>query len=147
VASIQFTDGGGAVTLTNGMPAPADRFSSWEPLVTEIGAFAHRLGSGTRNSFVFRTDFGARFELRNLPASKLSDAIRCLRWLQDGGTVALNTGDAAGRSYPTCTLAPESTPELRYTPDGPIPQWTLALAVIRTDATPAPMICQYGTYG
>ena len=144
--SIQFTDGGGAVTLTNNKPAPGDRFASWEPFVDEIGAFAHRLGSGQRDSFVFRTDYGAKFELRNIPASKHSDAIRCLKWLQDGGTVAVNTGDASNTSYATCGMRPNSQPALTYAPDGPVPQWTLALELINLAGTPAAMPCVYGSY-
>lgn len=144
--SITFTDGSGAVTLTNNKAYPASRFASWEPFVDEIGAVAHRLGSGVRDSFIFRTDYGAKFELRNIPASKHADCIRLLRWLQDGGSCAVNTGDASGNSYATCGIRPESKPALTYAPDGPIPQWTLALELINLADTPAAMVCVYGSY-
>lgn len=144
--SIQFTDGGGAVTLTNNKATPGDRFASWEPLADEIGAFAHRLGSGVRDGFVFRTDYGARFELRNIPASKHGDCVRLLKWLQDGGSVVVNTGDVNGASYPTCGIRPDSKPALTYAPDGPVPQWSLALELINVADTPVAMVCVYGAY-
>ena len=144
--TITFTDGTGAVTLTNNKATPADRFASWEPFVDEVGAFAHRLGSGVRDAFVFRTDYGAKFELRNIPASKHGDCIRLLKWLQDGGSVSVNTGDATSNVYATCGLRPNSTPALTYAPDGSIPQWNLSLELINVADTPAAMLCVYGSY-
>lgn len=144
--TIAFTDGTGAVTLTNNKPTPGDRFASWEPFVDEIGAFAHRLGSGVRDSFVFRTDYGAKFELRNIPASKHGDCVRLLKWLQDGGAVAVNTGDASSHSYATCGIRPDSKPGLTYAPDGAVPQWSLALELINVADSPVAMVCVYGSY-
>lgn len=144
--TITFTDGSGSVTLSNGKPFPANRFASWEPFVDEIGAFAHRLGSGVRDSFVFRTDYGAKFELRNIPASKHSDCIRLLKWLQDGGAVAVNTGDVNAASYATCGIRPESKPALLFAPDGPVIQYSLQLELINLADTPVAMVCAYGSY-
>jgi hypothetical protein len=145
---LEFTDGVGLVDLDNNKPDPAARFSKWEPYVTEVGASDHRLGSGVLDSFIFRTDYGARFELRNIPASKHGDCIRLLKWLQDGGSVAVHTGDATDTTYPTCGAAPgwDASKALTFAPDGAVLQYTLALDLIDVSDSPVPLAAVYGAY-
>src|SRR5579859_497690 len=142
VTTIVFTDAQGTVTLSNLLPAPANRFDKWEPYATPIGAGDRRLGSGAYDFFEFRVDYGVKFELSKIPRSQQGNVIRLLRWLQEGGTVAVNTGDATGASYPTCSLAPDAKPSFTMTDRDNI-EYSLALDLIRTDVTPAPMICSY----
>jgi hypothetical protein len=147
--SIVFTDEVGTVTLTNGKPYPASRFTKWEPtqpFTDKNAASATRLGSGQRDAFVFRTDYGAKFQLQSIPATKHGDCVRLLRWLQGGGFIAVNTGDVNGASYPTCGIAEGTTPALTFAPDGAVIQYALQLEVLNLADTPVAMVCQYGTY-
>lgn len=112
VARIEWTDDFiGAAVLSNLKPAPGDRFDKWTPLARPIGAFAHRLGSGQRDGFIFRRDNGVSFELSKIPNTEQEAMARLSRHLQVGGRVTLFTGDPGGRTYPNCQLWPDTTIE------------------------------------
>jgi hypothetical protein len=140
--SITFTDGTGAATLTNGKPAPADRFQNWEPISPQGENADWVTGlNGTRYQWSYRSDYGARFDLDKIPAAKLSVALRLLRWLAAGNTCTVNTGDRSTNSY-TCRAFPGW-----QIPDGPkmtdtgMIEYTLSLVLKNTSA--ADMLCQY----
>lgn len=107
MASIGWTDSVGAAVLSNGLPAPADRFRDWVPKPVGIGPVHHALGSGTRHTFRFRRDRGATFALEEIPHTSLDLIYRLIEHLDDGGTVTVTTGDAAARVY-VAQQSPES---------------------------------------
>jgi hypothetical protein len=144
MASITFNDGV-AATLDNGLTAiasgAASRFAGWTPFTRKVGHSAHSLATGARSMFTFRTEYGATFELRELPAASLSVALRLKRHLEGGGTCTVNTGDSAARSYATCGLndgasvgiSPQDMQQFTY---------TVSLSLINLGAA-ADMLCEY----
>src|SRR5690349_10565202 len=108
---ITFNDGA-AATLKNGKPAPGDRFSAWEVASEPIGDEANNQANAVLTKIRLRTDYGARFELRNIP-TKLTGGVRlvdiadrlCVH-LKNGGTCSVETGDVDGNTYATCGLMP-----------------------------------------
>lgn len=102
--SITWTDAGGAATLTNGKPVPADRFTGWTPGSPVVKAEAASLATGQPFPFVFRNDYTATFALDKIPNTSQATVLRLIRWLESGGVVTVNTGDAASRTYASCYL-------------------------------------------
>lgn len=142
---ISFTDGVGAAQLDNGKTAIAagvgSRFSGWAPFTNPIGPEENALGTGALYRFAFRTDYGASFELRDIPNSNLAIALRLIRHLLGGGTVSVTTGDTSGNVYGTCGLAPGAKPSL--TMENATEQtFRLQLSLINLGAA-ADMICLY----
>lgn len=148
MAYIAFTDDIGAAELRNNKPAPADRFANWVPNSLSIGDAAERDSDGQLFMFSYRGDWGVTFELRKIRmapvagVSMVDVADRLRRHLLRGGTCAVYTEDAAGHSYPTCGVAPGTTPQLTQT-DSRVLEHTLALALINLDANPVQMVCHY----
>jgi len=147
-SSISFADAFGAAVLTNGKPAPADRFGNWVPVSKPIGESASRQSDGAITMFVFRTDFGATFELAQIPVASIASirlvdvAARLVAWLLQGGTCSVTTGDVEGHVYATCGLMPGSSPSLTMT-DRRNLEYTLSLALINLAGSPAPMVCHW----
>lgn len=147
-ASIAFTDGIGAATLTNVLPSGAARFSNWVPTTKPVGATAVRQSDGATTMFVFRTDYGATFDFEHLPVKTIGGvravdiAARLVAWLMQGGTCAVNTGDVEANSYATCGVMPGSTPTLRLA-DRKTLEYTLSLSLINLAGSPVPMLCHY----
>lgn len=142
MASLVFTDDIGSVTLTNGKPAPADRFSNWVPTSASVGDAAEREGDGAIVMLVVREDWGATFELRKIPVTQVDLADRLSRHLKRGGTCTVNTGDSASRSYATCGLASGAKPSITQA-DARNQEYTLALALVNLASSPTQMICRY----
>lgn len=137
-AKIDFNDGTSA-TLQSPVPAPGNRFHGWTP---DIDPVAHRevaLGTGATSQFLFRTDYLARFEIRNLRPAQHAVALRLKAHLLNGGSCTVTTADAGGTTY-TCTIAPGSVPELVFT-DERMVEFTMRLAL--KNASAAAMICSY----
>lgn len=143
MASITFNDGTSA-TLDNGLTATAggvgSRFASWTPFTRRVGETATALGTGARYSFTFRIDYGATFEMRDLPNTTQSVALRLIRHLQGGGTCTVTTDDAAARTYTNCTLDPQGDVSLKFQ-DPQFLTYTMAFALINLSG--ADMLCQY----
>lgn len=137
--TLVFTDGTGAATLRNGLPAPADRFSNWTPDVDPVGDREAALGTGITSHWSYRDDYLATFDLEYLPASSHPEALRLKRHLETGGTVTVNTGDVANRSY-TCRIAPGARVAIEFASRSPI-HYTLRLHLKNTAA--APLLCIY----
>jgi|SRR5262245_34717732 len=146
--SITFTDTIGSATLTNQKPFPGDRFGGWEIHTVPIGPAVARQSDGATSMFVFRTDYGASFELRMIPSFATAGvamnqiADRLVAHLMKGGTCSIATGDADANVYPTCGIKPGSTPTLRMS-DPALIEYTLGLEVINLAASPVQMVCRY----
>lgn len=139
-SSITWTDGGGAATLTNGKPVPADRFTGWTPNSPVVKAEADSLGTGQPYPFVFRTDYGATFSLDKIPNTSQATVLRLIRWLEAGGVVTVNTGDAANRTYATCYMPKGAHPSFTLS-DKRTLEYTLSLTLLNVAA--ADMLAVY----
>lgn len=137
--SITFTDGTGTATLTNGKPAPTDRFRGWTPDTAIIGPSEEASGTGDLFTWAFRTDYLVTFQLEAIPAASLTTLMRLKRWLLSGGAVTVNTGDVASRSY-TCKMPKGKPPEITYDPE--FKEYTVRLTLRNTAA--ADLVCVYG---
>lgn len=141
MASISWTDGTGAATLTNGLPAPASRFRGWTPAPEVVGDLDEALGTGTLYAFTFRSDYQARFRLERIPNASQALLERLLRHLKGAGTVSVTTDDAASRTYATCQMVKDAPPELAF--DARTRTWALTLTLRNVAGSPAPMLCIY----
>lgn len=144
MASITFTDGTGTSTLDNGLTSSAagvgSRFANWTPFTRRVGESATALATGARYSFTFRIDYGATFEMRDIPNTNQSVALRLLRHLQGGGTCTVTTGDTASRAYATASLDPEGDVTLAFQ-DAQFLTYTMAFSLINLAG--ADMLCTY----
>jgi hypothetical protein len=128
-SSISFTDATGFATLTNGYPAPGDRFAAWTMMSPIIGPEEEAL-AGTLYVWEFRADYLASFELHDIPQDHVATALRLIRHLNRAGEVTVNTGDALGRFY-VCQKAKGTQPELSR-PDPQTLRRTLKLTLRNT---------------
>jgi hypothetical protein len=144
MAHVAFTDATGAATLSNGRPAPADRFADWQPLWQQIGPRRVAGATGDTYGFPLRTDHGARFRIPDLPAASLDVAVRLKAYLEgtDAPRVSVVTGDAAARTYSTCTLWPGSTVEISLA-DPAEQLYDVVLSVLDRQSSPGVMRCVY----
>lgn len=144
---IRFTDSTGPATLDNGLATIAGgvaaRFRGWTPFVVPIGPVRTALGTGARYQFAFRTDYGARFRLEEIPTTSLPAALRLQAHLLGGGTVAVETDDSEGRTYETCGLAPDTEPMLEFV-DAVNQLYAFSVSLINLAASPEAMLCEYG---
>ena len=143
MASITFNDGTSA-TLDNGLTATAggvgSRFASWVPFTRRVGERAVTLATGASFDFTFRIDYGATFQMRDLPNSTQSVALRLIRHLQGGGTCTVTTGDAASRVYTTCSIDPNGDVTLEFQ-DATFLTYSMSLSLINLGG--ADMLCLY----
>lgn len=143
MATIVFNDGGGSVTLDNGTTAMSSgvgsRFADWMPFQKPIGPRVTALGTGVPYQFRFRTDYGASFAMTDIPNTKMSDMLRCQAWLLNGGSVTVNTGDNASRTY-TAYLAPEGDVTITLQ-DKNVLLYAMTFVLINSAA--ASMLCIY----
>lgn len=132
--SIAWTDGAGAASLTNGKPVPSDRFSGWTPGSLAIIAEVDALATGQPFPFVYRNDATATFSLEKIPNSSQATVLRLIRWLESGGVVTVNTGDASSRSYTSCYLPKGARPSFTLS-DRRTLEYTLTLTLLNTAGT------------
>jgi hypothetical protein len=92
--------------------------------------------------FTFRIDYGARFEMRDIPATNQETALRLIRHLQGGGTCSVTTSDNSARTYSTCGLDPEGTVELAFQ-DATFLTYTLSVSLVNLASPGADMLCDY----
>lgn len=135
MASLTWTDAAGTATLTNGKPAPADRFAGWTPRPGLEADRAHALGDGVLHVFAFGPRYDATFRLEHIPNTAQPLLARLVRHLLGGGVVSVATDDADGRTYPACQLVDGEPPQLELA-DRALLEWTLTLTV-RNVAAPA----------
>jgi len=145
MASITFNDGA-AATLDNGLTAiasgVASRFANWTPFTRKVGASAQSLATGARAMFAFRTEYGATFEIREVPATALAVVLRLKRHLEGGGTCTVTTGDTSSRAYATCGLAGGAEVGLSQS-DSVQLTYTVSLSLLNLAGSPADMLCEY----
>jgi hypothetical protein len=148
--TITFTDSVGAATLKNGKTSPADRFANWTPMSRPVGDVGYSLATGAMTRVRVRTDYGASFELRNIPVATVSTvrlvevADRLIAHLLNGGTCAVNTGDASSSAYATCGLMPGTSPSLQQS-NSSLLEYDLSLSLINLAGSPVQMVCRYGS--
>lgn len=144
MASITFTDGSGTATLDNGLTSSAagvgSRFANWTPFTRRVGERATALATGASYSFTFRIDYGASFEMRDIPNTNQAVALRLIRHLQGGGTCTVTTGDTASRTYSQASLDPEGDVTLAFQD----PQFlTYSMTFSLINLAGADMLCTY----
>jgi hypothetical protein len=148
--TITFTDDVGAATLKNGKTSPGDRFANWVPMKRPIGDVSYRLSDQAMTRFRTSWQYGASFELRNIPMATISSvrlvevADRYIAHLLNGGTCAVNTGDASSSAYATCGLMPGTTPSLTLT-DPRLLEYALSVSLINLAGSPVQMVCRYSS--
>jgi len=144
MAKIQW--GSPTQTLDNGYTIVgngyASRFANYTPFTKRIGDTAIALGTGARTMFTFRIDYGASFEMREIPNTSLSTALALIRHLQNGGIVTVDVADGVNSPYTNCVLAPDGDVTLALQ-DSIDLTYTLSLSVINLSA--ADMLCAYAT--
>jgi len=138
-SSLEFADNEGAATLTNGYPAPGDRFAAWTPKSPLKSVEAETLGAGQLHVWEFHAKYLVSFELRHIPQDQVGTAMRLIRWLNRGGEVTVNTGDADDNVY-ICQKQMGTEPELG--PPDPITlRRTLKLTLRNTEE--ADLLCRW----
>lgn len=128
---------------------PASRFSNWLPSTKPYGDSVNTLASGALVMFRHRTDYGASFDLADIPVRAQVDQVnraamadRLIAHLLSGGTCLVQTDDRNATIYKTCGLAPGSSPSLRLT-DRRNLLYTLSLQLINLAASPVRMDAVY----
>lgn len=143
MASITFNDGTSA-TLDNGTTGVAggvgSRFASWTPFTRRVGERAVTLATGASFDFTFRIDYGATFQMRDIPNVNTPIALRLLRHLQGGGTCTVTTGDADNRVYTTCSIDPNGDVTLEFQ-DATFLTYSMSFSLINLGG--ADMLCRY----
>jgi hypothetical protein len=138
-SSLEWTDAEGFAELTNGYPAPGDRFAAWVTSSPLKGVEAETLADGTLHVYEFHAKYLATFELRYIPQDQWRLAMRLIRHLNRGGEVTVNTGDAEDNVY-TCQKQMGTEPELGP-PDPVTLRRTLKLTLRNTEQ--ADLLCTW----
>lgn len=141
MATITFTDSGGAVTFSNGKSGPGSRFSMWTPDIVRVSDRRYGLGTGIAYEYLFREDFVAKFTIEHIPLSQLENAARFKRWALQGNTFTVNTQDKSSRTY-TCRLMEGATLELQMT-DRVFLEYSLDVAVMSASSPTVFLKCEY----
>lgn len=131
---VEFNDGS-LVTLSNGLPAPGNRFLNWAPKPVVVGPRHHALGTGIPYVYKHALVHTVTFVLAEFPQSKLADLLRFKAHLDNGGSFTLYTEDAAARTYPNCYLAEGGSVDLSD-PDPVELLRTLTATVMNAAGTP-----------
>lgn len=143
---IRFVDETGTVDFSNGLESVASgvgaRFRGWTPFVRPVGPVETALGTGRPYQFVFRTDYGARFSIDEIPVTSLDDAVRLESWLIRGGSCIVFTSDSAGRTYNVCVLAPGTVPSISQQDPNEL-TYRFEVSLINVDDAPSAMLCEY----
>ena len=134
--TITFDDGIGSATIT----CPLPRFQNWTPDTTVVDDRQTALGTGITQSFFFRIDPSASFEVPMLKPADLALALRLKRLLLIGGTCTIHTEDLGTRIY-TAMLKPGTEPSIEFSNRSQV-EYTLKLQVLNTDPA-TDMLCEY----
>ncbi len=141
MASIEWSDELGFASLDNGLPDPGSRFMGWEVLTDPIVRKREGLGTGIPYAYRFRSDYGAKFSLREIPDTAARQVVlaRLRRHLKEAGTVTINTGDVEGRIF-DCYLYPGGDVVLGYDPK--IRKRSVTLSLMNADLS-TDLVVQY----
>lgn len=141
MASIAWTDSEGAAILTNDVPTVGGRFKGWTARRRPVGPRETALGTGRLFRFAFRYERIASFTLDEIPTASQALVSRLIEFLEDGGTVQINTGDNASRIYTAVGLAEGFDIEWSQQ-SGPDLTYRLSLTVVNL-ANTDDLICDY----
>ena len=141
-SKIDWTDGVGAASLSNGMPVPLDRFFAWTPQDLPVGPEEEAVGTGQTYMFTFREDQTVSFEIRNIPNTSMSLMLRLQAHLMKGGQVSVTTGDSLGSVYPTCCRVKGTKPAITLSDPREL-FYTFACVLLNVAGSPVRMIAQY----
>lgn len=141
MASITFTDGTGAVTLTNGQSGPGNRFREWTPTINRVADRRYALGTGVAYEYLFREDSLASFAIEGLPATQMENVARFTRWALAGNTFTVNTTDNNNRVY-TCRIAEGSSVEVSQS-DPTFFEYTMRVTVANAQSPVVFMTVEY----
>lgn len=142
MASLAWTDGISAATLTNGKTGGGERFTSWCPTHDDSGPGAAELGSRQRHFFSLGESYGATFALEHIPATSMSLMTRLRRHLLFGGTVTVDPDDGTNGPY-DCCLAPNADVPRPEMMDRELVEYRMTFDVIRNDNVQAALECWY----
>lgn len=141
MATITFTDSGGAVTFSNGLSGAGSRFANWTPDIRREADRRFALGSGVAYEYLFREDFTATFAIEHIQLSQLENAVRFKRWALQGNTFTVNTQDKQNRSY-LCRLAPETDLQITME-DRTLIEYSLSVSVVSAGTPTVFLKCEY----
>ena len=139
-ASISFDDGSGVQTI-NASPTRA-RFNKWRPRPATIGERAIAVGDGAGYHWAHRTDYGASFELPNIPHTSEAVLQDFLLHANGFGLFTITPDDSEANSYANCQIAPGTFAEISD-PDTETLEYTLTLQVIDLSPSPAQLRVLY----
>lgn len=120
--------------------SPASRLNSFEADVNPVGQQRETLATGDTRMWVYRTDYTATFEIRDIPNTAVADCLALKLHLMTGGTVQVETGDRFATVYPNCGRAPGTEIE-RPKLDPSTMRYTMTLTLRNRDN--APLIATY----
>ena len=141
MATITFTDGAGAVTLSNTLTGAASRFSQWVPDIERVADRKVAVGTGVTYEYLYRQDFTASFQIEHIPIAELSDVTRFKAWALAGNTFSVNTQDKNNAVY-VCRIKPGTTPQLEME-DRTLLEYRLAIEVISAASPQVLLLCTY----
>lgn len=141
MATITFTDGTGAVTLTNGLPGAGSRFSQWVPDIDRVADRKVAVGTGVTYEYLYRQDYVASFIIEHIPLTELSDVARFKAWALAGNTFNVNTEDKNNASY-SCRIRPGTIPQLEIE-DRTTLEYRLSVEVISAASPQVLLACSY----
>jgi len=139
-ASISFDDGSGTQTIS---PSPTrTRFNKWRPRPMSIGERSIAVGDGAGYHWPQRRDYGASFELPNIPNTQERVLQDFLLWANAFGQFTITPDDSESNSYSNCQIAPGTFAEISD-PDTETLEYTLTLQVIDLSPSPAQLRVLY----
>ena len=141
MATITFTDGTGAVTLSNTLSTAASRFSQWVPDVERISDRKVALGTGVTYEYLYRQDYTASFAIEHIPLTELSKVARFKAWALAGNTFNVNTQDKTNATY-LCRIKPGTVPQLEME-DRTLLEYRLSVEVISAASPQVFLACSY----
>ena|SRR5687768_5113409 len=139
-ATISFNDGSGVQTITPS--STVNRLNKWRPRPQSIGERAIAVGDGAGYHWAHRTDYGASFELPNIPNTSEAVLQAFLLHANAFGLFTITSADSESNTYTACQIAPGTFMELSD-PDPETLEYTLYGQVINLSASPAPLRVVY----
>lgn len=141
MATITFTDGTGAVTLSNTLSTAASRFSQWVPDIERLADRKVAVGTGVTYEYLYRQDYTASFAIEHIPLTELSKIARFKAWALAGNTFNVNTQDKNNATY-SCRIKPGTTPSLEME-DRTLLEYRLSVEVISAANPQVFLDCSY----
>jgi hypothetical protein len=138
---LEWTDGDGSATLTNGKPKPARRFTSWTPDVVRIVDRRTALGTGKFYEFLYRQDYTAKFRIDHIPASQQATFLRFKEFAMQGCAFYVKTEDIEERAH-LCRVRPDTDITFELSNSQTL-EYSLSMEVMSATEPPNPLECIY----